>query len=34
MLSSNRTLQEELNKILNKEDETLDKEDEVDSGRS
>jgi len=34
VLSSNRTLQEELNKILNKEDETLDKEDEVDSGRS
>jgi len=34
VLSSNRTLQKELNKILDKEDETLDKKDEVDSSRS
>ena len=34
MLNSNRTLQEELDKMLNKEDKTLDKEDEVDSSGS
>jgi len=34
MLSSNRTLQEELDEILDKKDETLDKEDKVDSSRS
>ena len=33
MLNINRTVQEELNKILNKKDKTLDKEDEAYSSK-